>query len=288
MPESSEWATIRVDSSGHSVDPIPFTPPNLSSPKLSMLGPLPQIRWDVMHSHALAIALCHWGLRVLPSSLPLHTSPLWVPPSHLSCTCHLLSFHKSSKYFFLFSIFFLSRSPNSSNSSTSSASLIPWISLMHPSPHHSFKKCLSVSLAVGIWLTQTHTGQSTTPPKTHLGTSDGWCQFNLRVLVLLWLLHLNRVIEPLSFEYKPSSPILFFALYISRVSLSSTSILIFSPPTHFPRDFFFLFSFLSILHGSLLHAHTPPLASSLSKLRIESIVVTIDSIPAAPAAQASL
>ena len=78
----------------------------------------------------------HWGLRVLPSSLPLHTSPLpvsRVAPSHLSCTCRFLSFHKSSKYFLLFSIF-LSWSPNSSNSS---ASLIPWISLMPPSPRQS-------------------------------------------------------------------------------------------------------------------------------------------------------
>ena len=77
----------------------------------------------------------------------LHTSPLHSAPSHLSCTRRFLSFHKSSKYFFLLSIFFLSWSPNNSNSSTSSASLIPWISLMPPRPRHSFRKCLSVSSA---------------------------------------------------------------------------------------------------------------------------------------------
>ena len=85
----------------------------------------------------------HWGLWVLPSS---HLAA----PSHLSRTCHFLSLHKSSKYFFLFSIKFLFWSLNSINSSTSSASLILWISLMPPRPRQSFRKCLSVS---SVWLT---------------------------------------------------------------------------------------------------------------------------------------
>ena len=34
----------------------------------------------------------------------LNTSPLWVPPSHLSCTCRFLSLHRSYRYFFLFPI----------------------------------------------------------------------------------------------------------------------------------------------------------------------------------------
>ena len=93
---------------------------------------------DQMQCPALPLQW-HWGLRVLPSSLPLHTLPLRVAPSHLSCTCHFLTFHKYSKYFFNFSIFFLSWSPNSSNSSTSSFSLIPWIYLMPPSLRQSFR-----------------------------------------------------------------------------------------------------------------------------------------------------
>ena len=100
---------------------------------------------------------------------------------------------------------------NSSNSSTSSASLIPWISLMPPSPRHF----LSVSLEP-----DSHNGQSTTPPW------NLWRQFNLRVLVL----HLNRVIEPLSFEYKPSSPSYFCSLPY-RLYLQGFSFFYFSSPS---------------------------------------------------------
>ena len=188
------------------------------------------------------------SVSVLSSSLLLHTSPLQVPPSHPSCTCRVFSFHKSSKYFFLFSIFFLSWSQKSSNSLTSSSSLSSWIiSLIPPSPRHSFRKCLSVSSAP-----DSHTGQFTIPPW------NLWRQFNLRVLVL----HLNRVTEPTSFEYIPYSLILFFALYISRVYLSFTSVLHLLSSHSFTLSFFF--AFLSVLHDSLqMHAYTAPLASSI-------------------------
>ena len=123
---------------------------------------------------------------------------------------------------------------------------------------HSFRKCLRVSSAP-----DSHTGQSTTPPW------NLWRQFNLRVLVL----HLNRVIEPLSFEYKPSSPILFFALYISRVSLSSTSVPYLLSSHSFTLRFFFFFHFCQFFmaHSNcmyipfhLLHPSTttPPAPSS--------------------------
>ena len=84
----------------------------------------------------------------------LHTLPLRVPPSHTTSAAPASSSPSTectdppaSRNFFLFPIFFLSWSQNSSSSSISSTSLTSWISLIPPSPWYFFRKCLRVSSA---------------------------------------------------------------------------------------------------------------------------------------------
>ena len=162
----------------------------------------------------------------------LHTSPLRAAPSQ----AHTSAAPAAS-------------SPSTNPPSTSSSSLSSYpdhrlteqqqrfnfVRLSYPVDLHDASKTATIlqkmpQYFLCTWLTQ-GTGQSTTPPW------NLWRQFNSMVFVL----HLKRVIEPLSFKYKPS-PILFFVLYISRVSLSSTSVLHLLSSHSFTLRLFFLFS----------------------------------------------
>ena len=168
--------------------------------------------------------------------LLLHTSPLrhsgsgapYLTVSHLSCNiCRLLSLHKSSKYFFLLSIFFLSWSPNSINSSTSSVPLkgsypvdLPesWCLQARDTPSENASAFPRHGTRLAHWVV------TTTPPW------NLWRQFNLMVLVL----HLNRVTEPPSLSIN----LLFSSLpYISPGFLFHLlQFSIFSLPTHLRWD----------------------------------------------------
>ena len=144
----------------------------------------------------------HWGLRVLPSShlaTPCHSltpQPLPLLPQILQILLPLL--------YLLILV-------------TEQQQLLNFVRLSYPMDLPDASKTAALlqkmpQCFLCAWLTHR---QSPTP------LWNLWRQFNLMVLVL----HLNKVIEPLSFKYKPSFPILLFALYISRVSLSSTSVL---------------------------------------------------------------